>query len=57
MDTPLFWEKIGDARGRVADPTDGRAVVGQARALLAARPREEVVATQQVSYGICCAIP
>jgi hypothetical protein len=51
MDTQRFWKLIEDARAQVADPADGEAVAAQAVTLLAAIPREEIVAAKRVLSG------
>ncbi|MFI9040946.1 DUF4240 domain-containing protein [Streptomyces sp. NPDC053726] len=55
MDTTDFWNVIDDARARVTDPADAEAVVERASALLAARPRDEIVATQQLLWDLMAA--
>jgi hypothetical protein len=52
VDTQRFWKMIEAARDQVSDPADGQAVAGQASALLAARPREEIVTVQQVLWDL-----
>jgi hypothetical protein len=48
MDTRRFWKLIEDARAQVADSADGEAVAARAAVLLAALPREEIVAAKHV---------
>lgn len=48
MDAEQFWKLIEEARSQVADPGDGDTVALRCADLLAARPREEIVAAQQV---------
>ncbi|MFG2632268.1 DUF4240 domain-containing protein [Streptomyces sp. NPDC048473] len=55
MDTTDFWNVIDDARARVTDPADAEAVVERASALLAARPRDEIVAAQQLLWDLMAA--
>ncbi|MER5845941.1 DUF4240 domain-containing protein [Streptomyces sp. NPDC002012] len=55
MDTTDFWNLIDDARAQVTDPEDAEAVVERASALLAARPREEIVAAQQLLWDLMAA--
>ncbi|MEV4611414.1 DUF4240 domain-containing protein [Kitasatospora sp. NPDC049258] len=52
MDRDEFWQLIEQARGSVSDHDDGEAVAARATALLAARPREEIVAAQQVFWDL-----
>jgi hypothetical protein len=52
MDTEQFWTLIDDARVRVADPADAKAVAVRAASLLSAHPREEIVATEPVLLGL-----
>ena len=52
MDTQRFWKLIQDARAQVAEPADCEAVAVQAAALLAALPREEIVAAERVLSGL-----
>ncbi len=52
MDTELWWELIEAARRQVFDPSDGNAVASQAVTLLSARPRDEIVASDQVLWGL-----
>ncbi|MFD9601596.1 DUF4240 domain-containing protein [Streptomyces sp. NBC_01224] len=55
MDTTDFWNLIDDARAQVTGPEDAEAVVERASALLAARPREEIVAAQQLLWDLMAA--
>ncbi|WP_405687885.1 DUF4240 domain-containing protein [Streptomyces sp. NBC_00057] len=55
MDTTDFWNLIDDARAQVTDPADAEAVVERASALLAARPRDEIVAAQQLLWDLMAA--
>ncbi|MER6759523.1 MULTISPECIES: DUF4240 domain-containing protein [Amycolatopsis] len=48
MNTEQFWALIDQARGQASAPSDSYEVAEQARALLAVRPREEIVAAQQI---------
>jgi hypothetical protein len=52
MDIERFWKLIEDARALVADPAHSEAVAAQAATLLAAFPREEIVAAQRVLSGL-----
>lgn len=52
VDTEQFWALIDDARGRVQDPADGDAVAAGAAELLAALPREEILAAARVAYSL-----
>ncbi|WP_105972067.1 DUF4240 domain-containing protein [Streptomyces geranii] len=52
MDKVEFWQLIEVARERAADPDASGAVAGEASALLAARPAEEIVAAQQVLWDL-----
>jgi Protein of unknown function (DUF4240) len=52
MDTQHFWALIEYARAQVADLADGDAVAAQATTLLAALPREEIVAAEGVLSGL-----
>ena len=52
MDTQRFWQLIEEAGVQVADPGDGEAVAARAAALLAAFPREEIVAAERVLSGL-----
>ncbi|GLY68915.1 DUF4240 domain-containing protein [Amycolatopsis taiwanensis] len=52
MDIRQFWTLIDDARSQVPAPADSDAVAGRASTLLAACPREEIVATQQVIWDL-----
>ncbi|MFF2960732.1 DUF4240 domain-containing protein [Streptomyces sp. NPDC057963] len=55
MDTTDFWNLIEHARARVTGPADAEAVVARASALLAARPRDEIVAAQQLLWDLMAA--
>ncbi|MCX4396629.1 DUF4240 domain-containing protein [Streptomyces sp. NBC_01767] len=55
MDTTDFWNLIDDARAQVTDPEDAEAVVERASALLAARPRDEIVVAQQLLWDLMAA--
>ncbi|MFD4944325.1 DUF4240 domain-containing protein [Streptomyces sp. NPDC058239] len=55
MDTTDFWNLIDDARAQVTDPEDAEVVVERASALLAARPRDEIVAAQQLLWDLMAA--
>ncbi|WP_406419451.1 DUF4240 domain-containing protein [Streptomyces sp. NBC_00873] len=55
MDTTDFWNPIDDARAQVTDPADAEAVVERASALLATRPRDEIVAAQQLLWDLMAA--
>ncbi|WP_406381414.1 DUF4240 domain-containing protein [Streptomyces sp. NBC_01618] len=55
MDATDFWNLLDDARTQVADPADAEAVVERASALLAARPRDEIVSAQQVFWDLMAA--
>ncbi|WP_116200811.1 DUF4240 domain-containing protein [Amycolatopsis circi] len=48
MKTEQFWALIDEARGQASAPDDSYEVAEQACALLAARPRKEIVAAQQI---------
>ncbi|MEU9127980.1 DUF4240 domain-containing protein [Kitasatospora sp. NPDC048540] len=52
MDKAEFWQLIAVARGGVLDPSDGEAVAERAAGLLAARPRAEILAAQQVFWDL-----
>jgi hypothetical protein len=52
VDTELWWELIEAARRQVLDPNDSSAVASQAVTLLSARPRDEIVASDQVLWGL-----
>lgn len=52
MDTELWWELIEAARRQVLDPSDGSAVASQAVTLLSAYPSHEIVASDQVLWGL-----
>ncbi|MER6101986.1 DUF4240 domain-containing protein [Streptomyces sp. NPDC001832] len=55
MNTTDFWNLIDDARAQVNAPADAEAVVERASALLAARPRDEIVAAQQLLWDLMAA--
>jgi hypothetical protein len=55
MDATDFWNLIDDARARVGAPEDAEAVVERASALLATRPRDEILAAQQVFWDLMAA--
>ncbi|MFF1644458.1 DUF4240 domain-containing protein [Streptomyces sp. NPDC058240] len=55
MDTTDFWNLIDDARAQVTDPEDAEAVVERASALLATRPRDEIVVAQQLLWDLMAA--
>lgn len=55
MDTQQFWALVEDARGQVPDRADGAAVVSRASILLAAHPREEIIAAQQALWNLMAA--
>ena len=52
MDTELWWQLIEAAHRQVLDPSDGSAVASQAVTLLSVRPRDEIVASDQVLWGL-----
>ncbi|MBC3840900.1 DUF4240 domain-containing protein [Streptacidiphilus sp. 4-A2] len=52
MDTQEFWKLVAEARREVPEPADGRPVAERAAALLAARPRAEIVAAQQALWEL-----
>jgi hypothetical protein len=52
MDTQQFWQLVDDARSQVAEPAAGDEVADRTSALLAAQPREEIVAAQQVFWDL-----
>jgi Protein of unknown function (DUF4240) len=52
MNTQRFWQLIEGARAQVSDPTDDEVVAAEAATLLAALPREEIVAAQRVLLGL-----
>ncbi|MGF1429826.1 DUF4240 domain-containing protein [Kitasatospora sp. LaBMicrA B282] len=47
METQQFWQLIEDARQRAAEPADAEAVAEAARALLAERSPEQIVAAER----------
>lgn len=55
MDTPQFWELIEDAHAQVAPPAGSEAVAARAAAVLAAFPREEIIAAQGALDGLLAA--
>jgi Protein of unknown function (DUF4240) len=55
VDTQRFWNLIEDARTQVADPADSEAVAAQAATLLAAFPREQIVAAQRALSSLMAA--
>jgi uncharacterized protein DUF4240 len=55
VDIRQFWMLIDDVRGQVADPADGETVASRASTLLAAHPREEIVAAQQALWDLMTA--
>ena len=52
VDAQQFWALVDDARGQATDPADAEAVAAWAITLLAARPREDIVATQRVQWDL-----
>jgi Protein of unknown function (DUF4240) len=52
MDAQQWWELIEAARRQVRDPADGEAVAARAATLLSARPRGEILAAEQVLWGL-----
>ncbi|WP_316528190.1 DUF4240 domain-containing protein [Kitasatospora brasiliensis] len=52
MDTPQFWQLIDEARSQVPAPDDGGDVARRAAALLALRPVEEIIATEQTIWKL-----
>jgi Protein of unknown function (DUF4240) len=55
MDTEQFWNLIGAASLRVADPADGEAIAALAAFALSHFPREEIIAAQRVLTGLMAA--
>ena len=52
MDNQGLWELIEAARGQVRDPADAEAVAARAATLLSARPPGEIVAADEVLWGL-----
>lgn len=52
VDAQRFWALVDDARGQVDDPADAVAVADRAIALLANRPREDIVAALRVQSDL-----
>ena len=52
MDNQGLWELIEAARGQVRDPADAEAVAARAARLLSARPPGEIVAADEVLWGL-----
>jgi hypothetical protein len=52
VDEQGLWELIEAARGQVRDLTDAEAVAAQAATLLSARPLGEIVAADEVLWGL-----
>ncbi|MER6241363.1 DUF4240 domain-containing protein [Streptomyces clavifer] len=52
MDKQQFWQLIEAARDQAANPDDGEVVAREATLLLASRPVEEIVAAEQVLWGL-----
>ncbi len=52
VNTEQFWALIDEARGQASAPEDSYDVAEQACTLLAARPREEIVAAQQIVWDL-----
>jgi hypothetical protein len=55
MDDQQFWKLIDDARSQALPSTDAEAITGRASTLLAASPREEIAAAQQVIWDLMAA--
>jgi len=47
-----WWRLIEAARRQAVDPADSRAVAAQAVTLLSARPRAEILAADQILWGL-----
>lgn len=52
MDEQGLWELIEAARGQAGDPADAEAVAARAVTLLSARPPGEIVAADEVLWGL-----
>jgi hypothetical protein len=52
VDAQQWWELIEAARRQVPDPADGRAVAARVATLLAVRPPGEILAADQVLWGL-----
>ncbi|PKV92800.1 uncharacterized protein DUF4240 [Amycolatopsis echigonensis] len=52
VNTEQFWALIDEARSQASAPEDSYDVAEQACALLSARPREEIVAAQQIVWEL-----
>ncbi|MFD9127647.1 DUF4240 domain-containing protein [Kitasatospora sp. NPDC059571] len=52
MDTQQYWDLIDEARRTATDAADAGAVAERAAALLAARPRAEILGAQQAFWDL-----
>lgn len=52
MNKQQFWQLIEAARNQASNPNDCEAVAREAASLLASRPVEEIVAAEQVLWGL-----